>query len=235
VTTIGMFASDFTSTYDAMQLVFQRRHRNGLTVGSNYVLAHTQWTQPSPNDVSVIERFDADFDVRHKFVFTANYELPFGQSFTGAAKQLLAGWQVNGVAYWQSGLPFNVTNSTARANTSAGNDRPNLVGDPELSNPTVDQWFNVAAFAAQPINTIGNAPRNVLHGPPQRRVDLSLFKDFGLSGTAKLQLRIECYNITDTPSFANPAAALGAAGFGSITSIGNSIPRQMQFAVKLLF
>ena len=41
-------------------------------------------------------------------------------SFSGAAKQLLAGWQVNGVAYWQSGLPFNVTNSTARANTSAG-------------------------------------------------------------------------------------------------------------------
>jgi len=235
VTTIGMFASDFESTYDAMQLVFQRRHRNGLTIGSNYVLAHTQWTQPSPNDVNVIERFDADFDIRHKFVFTANYELPFGQSLTGAAKQLLAGWQINGVAYWQSGLPFNVTNSTARANTSAGNDRPNLVGDPELSNPTVDQWFNVAAFAPQTINTIGNAPRNVLHGPPQRRVDLSLFKDFGLSAGTKLQLRIECYNITDTPSFANPAAALGAAGFGSITSIGNSIPRQMQFAVKLLF
>jgi hypothetical protein len=235
VTTIGLFASDFESTYDALQLVFQRRHRNGLTIGSNYVLAHTQWTQPSPNDVSVIERFDADFDIRHKIVFTANYELPFGQSLTGAAKQLLAGWQVNGVAYWQSGLPFNVTNSTARANTSAGNDRPNLVGDPEVSNPTVDQWFNTAAFVAQPINTVGNAPRNVLHGPPQRRLDLSLFKDFGLSAGAKLQLRIECYNITDTPSFANPNSGLGAAGFGSITSIGNSIPRQMQFAVKLLF
>jgi hypothetical protein len=110
-----------------------------------------------------------------------------------------------------------------------------VVGDPTISNPTVDQWFNIAAFVAQPINTIGNAPRNVLHGPPQRRVDLSLFKDVGLSATAKLQLRIECYNVTDTPSFANPAAALGAAGFGSVTSIGNSIPRQMQFAVKLLF
>ena len=235
VTTIGLFASDFESTYDAMQLVFQRRHRNGLTIGSNYVLAHTQWTQLSPNDVSVIERFDADFDVRHRVVFTANYEIPFGQSFTGASKRLLAGWQVNGVAYWQSGLPFNVTNSTARANTSGGNDRPNLVGDPELSNPTVDQWFNTAAFAAQTINTIGNSPRNPLHGPPQRRLDLSLFKDFGLSAAAKLQLRIECYNVTDTPSFANSAAALGAAGFGSITSTGNSIPRQMQFAAKVLF
>jgi hypothetical protein len=235
VTTIGLFASDFESSYDAMQLVFQRRHRSGLTIGSNYVLAHTQWTQPSPNDVKVIERFDADFDVRHRLVFSANYEIPFGQSFTGAAKQVLSGWQINGVAFWQSGLAFNVTNSTARANTSAANDRPDLVGDPNLDNPTVAQWFNVAAFAPQANNTIGNAPRNVLHGPPQRRLDLSLFKDVAFSTRAKVQVRLEAYNVTNTPSFGNPTAALGAPGFGSLTTTGNSIPRQMQFAVKLLF
>ncbi len=235
VTTIGLFASDFESTYDAMQLVFQRRHRNGLTLSSNYVLGHTTWTQPSPNDVSVIEHFDADFDIRHRFVFSANYELPFGRSLSGVSKALVAGWQVNGVAYWQTGLPFTVTNSTARSNTSAGGDRPNVVGDPELDNPTVTQWFNTAAFVAQPINTIGNAGRNILHGPPQRRLDLSFFKNVALTPGTNLQLRAEIYNLTDTPSFANPNAALGAPGFGSITSIGNSIPRQMQFAAKLLF
>ena len=235
VTTIGLFASDFASSYDAMQLVFQRRHRNGLTIGSNYVLAHTTWTQPTPNNTDIIERFDADFDIRHRVVFSANYEIPFGQSLTGIAKGVLAGWQVNGVAYWQTGLPFNVINSTARANTSAGNDRPDLVGDAHLDSPTVAQWFNINAFAPQAINTVGNAPRNPLHGPPQRRLDLSLFKDVALTATTKLQLRIEGYNITNTPSFANPINTLGAPGFGSINSIGNSIPRQMQFAVKLLF
>jgi hypothetical protein len=235
VTTIGMFESDFESTYNAMQLVFQRRHRNGLTLGSNYTLAHTMWTSPTPNDVTVIERFDADFDVRHKLVFSANYELPFGQSFTGAAKQVFAGWQVNGIAYWQSGLPFTVTNSTARSNTSAGGDRPNVVGTPELSHPAIAQWFDITAFAAQPINTIGNAGRNILHGPPNRRLDLSLFKTVDLAASVHLQLRIEVYNVTNTPSFANPNAALGAPGFGTVTSTGNSIPRQMQFAAKLLF
>jgi hypothetical protein len=234
VTTIGMFASDFDSTYNAMQLVFQRRTHNGLTVSSNYTLAHTVWTQPSPNDVNVIERFDADFDIRHKFVFSANYEFPWGKTLEGVSKQVLAGWQVNGVYFWQSGLPYNVTNSTARANTSAANDRPNLVGDPNLTNPTIDQWFNIAAFAPQAINTIGNAPRNVLHGPPLRRLDVSLFKDFPM-GATRLQFRVEAYNITDTPSFANPNAALGAPGFGTVTSTGNSIPRQIQFAVKFLF
>ena len=119
--------------------------------------------------------------------------------------------------------------------TSAGGDRPNVVGDPELDNPTISQWFHTAAFVAQPINTIGNAGRNILHGPPQRRLDLSFFKNIGLTSAASLQLRAEIYNLTNTPSFANPNAALGAPGFGSITSIGNSIPRQMQFAAKLLF
>ncbi len=120
VTTIGMFASDFDATYDALQLVFQRRHLNGLTVSSNYTLAHTVWTSPTPNDVNVIERFDADFDVRHRIVFSANYELPFGRSFTGAMKMVLAGWQVNGVASWRTGLPFTVTNAATRSNTSTG-------------------------------------------------------------------------------------------------------------------
>jgi Carboxypeptidase regulatory-like domain len=235
VTTIGMFASDFDATYDALQLVFQRRHLNGLTVSSNYTLAHTVWTSPTPNDVNVIERFDADFDVRHRIVFSANYELPFGRSFTGAMKMALAGWQVNGVASWRTGLPFTVTNAATRSNTSANNDRPNVVGDATLDDPSIGQWFNVAAFSAQPINTIGNAGRNILHGPPQRGLDVSFFKDFALSGTSRLQIRVEFYNITNTPNFANPIAQHGAPGFGTINSTGNSAPRQIQFAAKYLF
>jgi hypothetical protein len=235
VTTIGMFASDFDATYDALQLVFQRRHLNGLTVSSNYTLAHTVWTSPTPNDVNVIERFDADFDVRHRIVFSANYELPFGRSFTGAMKMVLAGWQVNGVASWRTGLPFTVTNAATRSNTSANNDRPNVVGDATLDDPSIGQWFNVAAFSAQPINTIGNAGRNILHGPPQRGLDVSFFKDFALSGTSRLQIRVEFYNITNTPNFANPIAQHGAPGFGTINSTGNSAPRQIQFAAKYLF
>jgi hypothetical protein len=113
-TTVGMFDSDFDSTYNAMQLVFQRRHRNGLTVSSNYTLAHNVDTQPSPWDVSLIERADAANDIRHRFVLALNYEIPFGQSLSGVTKQLLAGWQLNGVAQLQSGLPYSITNQTAR-------------------------------------------------------------------------------------------------------------------------
>ncbi len=232
---IGMFESDFESFYNALQLVFQRRYRDGLSFSSNYTLAHNEWTQPLPWDVTKTERFDADNDVRHRVTFAANYELPFGRSSTGVAQQLLAGWQINGVATWQTGVPFNITNATARVNTGGG-DRPNLVADAELDDPAYTRWFNTAAFAAQPINTIGDTvvARNFLHGPPQRRLDLSLFKDFTLPRAVRLQLRVEAYNVTNAVNFANPNGALGNAAFGTITGT-NGTPRQMQFAAKVLF
>ena len=72
-------------------------------------------------------------------------------------------------------------------------------------------------------------------GPSFKRIDLSLFKNITLTGPWRLQLRAEIFNIFNTPSFGNPSAALGNAGFGSVTTVGNNIPRQMQFAAKVLF
>ena len=234
VSSLPLISSDYLGTYNALQVVFQRRQRAGLTIGSNYTLAHAVVTNAAPWDPNVTERYDSGFDVRHRVVFSANYELPFYRSDSGAAHAVLGGWQVNTVAFYQTGLPYTVTNGTARSNTG-GTDRPNQIGDPNLDNPTVAQWFNVAAFAAQPINTVGNTGNSTLHGPPQRRIDLSLFKNFAVTGSARLQLRWEVFNVFNTASFAAPNSAFGTAGFGSITSTGNAIPRQMQFAVKLLF
>jgi hypothetical protein len=234
VSSIPLIASDYDGSYDAMQIVFQRRQRKGLTVSANYTLAHAVVTNASPWDVNVIESYDSDFDVRHRAVLSANYELPTLATAGTMTRGILGGWQINGVAFWQTGTAYTIVNGTARSNTG-GTDRPNQIGDPQLSNPTVEQWFNVAAFAAQPINTAGNTGRNTLHGPPQRRIDLSLFKNLPLSATMRLQLRAEVFNITNLPSFATPNANFGTAGFGSVTSTGNAIARQMQFAAKLLF
>jgi len=234
VSSIPLIASDYDGTYNAMQLVFQRRQRAGLTLSSSYTLAHAVSTNAAPWDVTVIERYDSDFDIRHRFVFSANYELPWLKDAGGLRGAVLGGWQVNTVAFWQTGLAFTVQNGTARSNTS-GTDRPNQIADPNLGNPTVEKWFDPAAFVAQPINTAGNTGRNSLHGPPQRRIDLSLFKNLSLTTSTRLQLRAEVFNLTNTPSFGLPNANFGTAGFGSITTTANAIPRQMQFAAKLLF
>ena len=87
-------------------------------------------------------------------------------------------------------MPFNVTNSTARVNTSAGNDRPNLVGDPEHRRPDDRAVVQRRRVRARSRSTPSATPaRNVLHGPPQRRLDLSFFKDVALGGGDQLQLR----------------------------------------------
>ena len=64
-------------------------------------------------------------------------------------------------------------------------------------------------------------------------MDASVFKDI-VFGSQRLQLRLEVFNITNTPSFASPDGALGSATFGRITSTANNIPRQFQFAAKFL-
>jgi hypothetical protein len=149
---------------------------------------------------------------------------------------VLSGWQVNAVAFYQTGLPFTVTNGAARMNTG-GTDRPNMTGDPELpgSERTLGRWFDTSVFQAQPQFTAGNSPATTMHGPPHRRIDLSLFKDFGLRADWRLQFRAEVYNVTNIANFANPNSTFGSPAFGTISSTGNSIPRQMQFAVKLIF
>jgi hypothetical protein len=233
---INVFMSVYETWYDALQVVFQRRLNRGLSFNTHYQLAHAQQTQPLTWDALQVEKTDAPRDMRHAWVGQINYVLPWGQSLTGVARGVLTGWQVNAIANYQTGEPFGVTNLAARANTG-GVDRPNMVGDPELpkSQRTVDYWFNTDAFVAQPLFTIGDTPATVLHGPPQRRVDLSVFKEFAVGGSRQLQLRYEVYNLTNVANFQNPNGQLGSPAFGSISSTGNSTPRQMQFAAKLLF
>jgi hypothetical protein len=54
-----------------------------------------------------------------------------------------------------------------------------------------------------------------------------------LGGTRALELRGEVFNLLNTANFGPPAAALGAANFGTITSALD--PRVVQLAVKFLF
>ena len=236
VSSITVGSSIYKNRYDALQLVFQRRLHQGLSLYTHFRLAHARWTRSRrgiPRSSSTWMRLRTPAARGCSRPTTSCRGRGRRQ---GGLEVCVGGWQLNAVANWQTGVPFGVTNSTALANTG-GTDRPNLVGDPELpkSERTPQRWFNTAAFQAQPAFTVGNSPPTVLHGPSQRRLDLALFKDLKLHASSTLQLRYEVYNVTNTPSFQNPINTLGSANFGSLTTTGLAIPRQMQFAAKLLF
>jgi hypothetical protein len=247
LTTINYLTTQYESSYHALQLVFQRRFRQGLSVTTHYTRSAAKASGPLP--WAIIDPVTLEFtddtrewthvggDRPHRWVARVNYALPW-QDLGGVAGAVAGGWQVNVSTFWMSGSPWGVTNSTDRANVGPtnGNDRPNLVGDPILpaGERTVERWFNTAAFEAQPLGTVGNAPATSGWGPSQRRVDLSVFKSITLSGNYRLQLRYEVYNVTNTVNFSNPNTTLGNRNFGRIGST-SGIPRQMQFAAKFLF
>ena len=125
------------------------------------------------------------------------------------------------------------TNNNAFA--GFGTQRPNLVGDPDLSadERSVSRWFNTAAFTTAPQFTLGSSSRNPVRGPAYRNLDLALVRRIPLSGRHALELRAEAFNVTNTPALGAPNGVFGSAAFGTITTAGD--PRVIQLAVKLLF
>ena len=113
--------------------------------------------------------------------------------------------------------------------------RPNLVGDPSITNQSVSQWFNRAAFAQPAQYTFGNAGRNLLRGPDTVDFDFSLFRRFPLPWPERmaLEFRAEAYNVFNTTHLGNPVANLSNVSFGQITSASGS--RQLQLGVRLDF
>ena len=218
------------------------------------------WSNANPYDIRGTEYGTSEDQIANRFALGLNYELQYGKEFTGIKKAFLGGWQTNMIAAWQSGKPFSVINSGSGADQAIeadgnlhgyvnravpqngnGNDRPNTIADPRSGPHSLSHFFNTAAFAPQPLGTIGNTQRNSLVGPHFRHVDLSLFKNFPVTERVNMQFRVETYNISNTPNLfiANNNSSnqeFGNASFGTVSATDpNYVPRQYQFALKLQF
>jgi hypothetical protein len=145
----------------------------------------------------------------------------------------------------QTGQPFSVLTGKGLSGTGLGNDRPNLVGDPNTGHHTVQQWFNTAAFIDNLPLTFGTAGRNITTGPGYRNFDFSVLKNTKIGERMNAQFRAEFFNIFNHPSFALPANILAAPNFGTLfttpdaaqnnVGLGSGGPRLIQLAVKFSF
>jgi len=263
LSSVGWLASEGISNYNSLQTSFQRRFSKGLAFDANYTYGKglsditgfsaegggRSWSNADPTRISQIEYGLAENDIEHRFALSLNYAFQYGKEWSGFKKLLLAGYQMNTIAVWQSGKPFDVVNggtgidgpysNRATPVNNGGPDRPNIVGNPH-GPKTLSQYFNTAAFAPQPLGTIGTTQRDVLFGPHFRHVDLSLFKDFAVTERVTLQFRAEAFNISNTPSYylddGSGNVQLGSSSFGTVTSPDpNYTPRVYQFALKAQF
>jgi len=246
---ISQLSSWGTSNYHSLQASVEHRFHAGLNLSGNYTWSHLVddfsngsgkvggfGATPQLVTNRHLERGNSDIDIRQRFVVMLNYELPFGKNLKGASGFVAKGWQMNAIGILQSGPTFTVLNGAARANTG-GSDRPNQIRDANLSGDqrSLSRWIDTSAFAPQTLNTIGSAGRNTVFGPGRQSLDFSVFKDFQIRERMKMQFRAESFNLTNTPNFEVPGNQLGTAAFGVISGTANTLPRNLQFALKLLF
>ncbi|MCS7027007.1 MAG: TonB-dependent receptor [Bryobacteraceae bacterium] len=192
--------------------------------------------------LNVSERALTGYDVRHRFVANFLYAIPLCQAKSScfgsaAARAMLGGWQWNGLLQAQTGFPFTVLLANATANNGRAT-RPNVVAGQKAQLPrqqrTAERYFNINAFVAPPPFTLGNAGVNTVPGPGLWTLDTSLVKNFSWKDPRGVQFRAEFFNLFNRPNFGQPNAFLGVPQFGTVTSQSTS-PRQIQFALKLLF
>jgi hypothetical protein len=235
--------TDGTSIYHAMQTILRRRLSRGLLFEFNWTWAKGLDDVGSALNTMALDlenlgrdRADSDYVRRHTIHFNATWEIPGPHSGPRWLAWASNGWRLSGIWSRYTGMRFTPTiNNTGLANT-----RPEYVYGVQANLPsdqrTVQRWFNPAAFTTPPLNTFGDAGRNILVGPGIDTVDASLSKSFPvLSESRRLTLRLDLFNAMNHANYALPDANISDTNtVGSISSLVKD-QREAQFAVRFDF
>jgi hypothetical protein len=242
---IRTIQNDEISTYNGLNIVLRQNAFHNLSMLLSYTWAHSLDISSDSNNGGApmnsyawwLDYASSNWDVRHRFIGSFTYDLPFFRAGSSLlTRSLLGSWQLNGILTAQTGFPFNVTVPGDPANTGATNQRPNLTVQPSSNcgQGHLTGCINPAAFALPANFTYGAGGRNLLRGPDLVTLDLSLFKNFPIRERVAFQLRGEFFNILNHPSFSNPNSVFNTAAFGNITSTSTN-NRQIQLAAKFTF
>lgn len=202
------------STYHALQVKAERRMSSGLTFLAAYTWSHSI-SGPSdiggqvgggsfigsPQDVynHANERSTSGFDLRHRFVTTFLYDLPFFKGSKGLTRALLGGWQASTIITLQDGYPAPVLANRDTTGTGVQS-RPDVLpgqnGNLEGSERSWTRWFNTSAFAVAPYGRFGTSSRtDSIRLPGIINQDFSLNKSFQIREKMRFQFRTEIFNL----------------------------------------
>ena len=243
------------STYHGASVKVERRFASGIGFLGSYTFSKNISDSPATIGQAAghqdaynrrADRSVVEDDIPHRFVASAVWELPVGHSkaiganWGRAMDALLGGWQLNGIATRQSGPPLALTSTPNTTRAMGGVQRPNSNVFSAAKSGSVqsrlNDYVNAAAFSTPDPFTYGNVGRTLgsVRGPRLSNLDVSLFKTFAVTERARLQVRAEWFNVTNSPMFGVPNQAFGNAAFGTISSQRND-PRQTQIALRLQF
>jgi hypothetical protein len=241
---VSIIAADIgKSNYHGVNFGVEKRYSNGLQFKGNYTYSKFIDNIDSRNELAAYpgtnsftnyysqssDRGLSGNDIRHRFIFSSIYALPVRHGIWG-------GWSASLISELRSGTPLSPIELTNQTNSFSDGVRPNVVGNPNLSSPSLAQWFNTSAFAIPAPYTFGNAGRTFGEGPGAINMDASILKDFTIRERMVLQFRVEALNFLNHANFANPDTRQGSPTFGQITSLvtGNQ-SRIIQLGLHLKF
>jgi opacity protein-like surface antigen len=238
-----------TANYNALQAKLTKSLSHGLFFLGSYTWSKSLDLESSAQAGTIENVYNiradygpSDFDFRQLFVFSSVYQLPVGRGrafLSGESNKFVQGivgnWQVGSIVNLRSGHVFNAAAGGDIANVRGGSQRANKIGSPYAGREFINGtkvWLNPASFAVPAAYTFGNEGRNDLVGPRYADVDFNASKDFPIEST-RLQFRAEAFNLFNHTNYGNPTTSVQSSSFGSITS--SVAPRELQFAIKLLF
>jgi hypothetical protein len=271
-----------TSSYHAMQTELIHKYSSGLTLQSTWTWAHNlsdttsfpgSWFPGEEGEGASLNRFNLRGDWgnvggtrRHRWMTTMLYDLPIGKgrrvlgNTDGVLNGFVGGWRLSTIFLLQSGpfltawIPGDSSGTGTQASRTGGQ-RPDTVGDANISHPTPDHWWNRNMFAcpggvagvdvngddcsfADPIGRFGNSGAGNLIGPSTINLSMGLAKDFRMTERVTFKFESSFTNLPNHANLADPDTNVGSDNFGKVTlargsdSGGNRVG---QFALRIEF
>jgi hypothetical protein len=232
------------ATYNGLLTSIKHQLSHGFVFLANYTWSHCISDGDFAGNVGNEEyqnnqnrrgdRGDCGFDIRQ--IFNMSFVGTSHGIGSGFLSRLTRDWQLAPLLRMASGLPVPVLTGKDNSLTSVNEDRPNLVSGVNPYSTTLGpqlQWFNPAAFTANPTGTYGDLGRDAMRAPKQVNLDVAFNRIFPIGEKFRLDVRAEAFNIINFVNFNAPVATETSSTFGRLTSAGD--PRIFQFALKTYF
>lgn len=243
---IDLYQNSGSNHYNSGQLKVERRFSDGLSFMLSYAFSKnisdgggdSIWSTPTPFAPAGYNRGRAAYDHTHILALNAVWELPVGKgrkvgsSMHPVANAIVGGWQLSTIYLFSSGEPLTFGVQGATLGNGWGT-RPNLIGDPKISNPDAGRWFNPDAFVAPGPYLFGSSGIGILDGPSSHVANIGLMKKFPFGEQRYVQFRWEAFNAFNHANLDRPNTTIGQSTTGQIFSAGEA--RIMQLALKVVF
>jgi hypothetical protein len=234
-------SSEGRSVLDSATFEIRKNQSRGLGYSASYTIARSRDNSPSiggggggTGNVAQDDRnIDAEwarsgFEQRHRFQAQVGYTFPFGPNERwltngGLFAGIAGGWSVNANFQANSGSPLTVTVSGASRDIASGINgalRADYTGEPiTIADPSVDQWFNTAAFTVPAAGVFGSSARNIITGPGSKNLNMTFNRNVQLGGNRSMQIRMNVNNILNLANYSGVDTNVNSPTFGQIRSV----------------